>query len=318
MDRKEGSAMRRIALVCVSVVLAPLTGPPPAAATFPGTNGRIAFESRRGEIFTIESDGTDIMKLTDTARRANYHPAWSPDGSRIAFVRKGGYFDGPSKLVVMDADGANATTILRSPIGDGNNVFYNPAWSPDGSQIVFPATTTRDQFTHVKIFVVNDDGTDLASLGAHGGIPDWSPDGAKIVFSTFGSPPRRVGLAVMDADGSNQEVLVDRGENYSPKWSPDGSTIVFQRRLHDERRTDIWMVNAGGTGLARLTDTPRRWDWRPVYSPDGTQIAFGRGQGPNFFDRENIWLMQADGSMQTQVTDTQRRSEADYSWQPVP
>jgi dipeptidyl aminopeptidase/acylaminoacyl peptidase len=91
---------------------------------------------------------------------------------------------------------------------------------------------------------------------------------------------------------NNRKVLVERGDNVLPSWSPDGYSIVFQRNLPDERRSDIWAVGANGAGLTRLTDTPRRWEFSPAYSPEGREIAFVRGRGPNFIDPGDIWRMQ--------------------------
>ena len=306
--------MRRIPLVFGAVVLITLIAPSPSVATFPGGDGRIAFGDFAGrQIFSIQPDGTGRMKLTHTARRVNSQPSWSADGSQIVFVRQTANFH-ESELVVMDADGADPTSILTSPFRKDYVTFLRPVWSPDGTQIAFCAAPRRGQ---AKIFVLQADGTNPVKLsrGAHSDCsPDWSPTG-DIAFINFEG--RNDSLLTMNADGSNREVLVRTGASLHPSWSADGDSIAVERRLLDEQRNDIWVVGADGTGLRQLTDTPRRWEFTPAYSPEGGEIAFVRGRGPRILDPGDIWLMQPDGSMQTQITDKPSPDEYVLSWQPL-
>src|SRR5918911_5034898 len=93
------------------------------------TNGRIAFISQRDgnrEVYTMNADGTDVLRLTNTPGY-EFNPAFSPDGRKIAFLSGR---DGNNELYVMDADGANQTRLTFNGTDDSM-----PAWSPDGSQI---------------------------------------------------------------------------------------------------------------------------------------------------------------------------------------
>src|SRR5437868_5015135 len=108
---------------------------PPASA--PRVTGKIAFSSTRNgystsvsDIYAVNIDGTDVTRLTaNTAGADDISPAWSPDGSRIAFtvIRSG---DAPS-IYVMNPDGSNRTRLTSS------GYDYLPAWSPDGTKIAF-------------------------------------------------------------------------------------------------------------------------------------------------------------------------------------
>ena len=126
----------------------------PAAAVVPGANGRIAFQSVRDGDFEIYSMGSkgELGKHGKKARKLTSNdatdgePAWSPDGSKIAFSTGR---DGQSEVYVMDADGSNQTNLT-------NNVAYDaePTWSPDGKKIAF--VSLRDG--HPEIYVMDGGG----------------------------------------------------------------------------------------------------------------------------------------------------------------
>ena len=114
--------------VVFAVLLAALLLPASAHATFPGANGKIAFE-RAGDIWTMNPDGSGQVNLTNTSA-TEHDPNWSPDGSKIVFK------DGTRGFFVMNADGSGVTDLGSGPTPD----FY-PAWSPDGTKIAFSAQT---------------------------------------------------------------------------------------------------------------------------------------------------------------------------------
>ncbi|MGZ4694127.1 MAG: TolB family protein, partial [Acidimicrobiales bacterium] len=111
-----------VALVAATVVL---TGSG-ARAAFPGANGRIAFTSVRDgnfEIYTVEPDGSGLLRLTNN-QADDEMPAWSPDGTRIAFVSNRDASN--EDIYTMNADGSGVVRITDDPSPD-----FDPAWSPD-------------------------------------------------------------------------------------------------------------------------------------------------------------------------------------------
>ena len=115
--------MKLCALVALVVGLA--AGAAPAAAAYPGTNGKIAFISYRdgnSEIYAMNPDGSEQTNLTNHPAYDSA-PGWSPDGSKIAFVSER---DGDFEVYVMNADGSGPTNLTNDP------TFFDewPNWQP--------------------------------------------------------------------------------------------------------------------------------------------------------------------------------------------
>jgi hypothetical protein len=166
-------------------------------------------------------------------------PAWSPDGSRLAFERGSA---GSRQIYVMDADGGGVTQLTQGAEST------QPAWSPDGTRIAY--------VVNGGISLMRADGSEAHSLGLEGSAPDWSPDGSRLVF--VGAS----GISIANADGSNVREVVPSG-GATPRWSPDGSSIVFERATQwwdVNERYELYLVHPDGSGLQPLTfSVPAGW-----------------------------------------------------------
>ena len=114
------------------LVAAALASGGAAQGAYPGSNGKIAFESTRDgnlEIYAMNADGSGQTNLTrDPAEESD--PVWSPDGTRIAFVKA---LEGHRNIWVMNADGSGQTNLTPGAVTTGQaNEGTNPTWSPTG------------------------------------------------------------------------------------------------------------------------------------------------------------------------------------------
>ncbi|HEV8340087.1 MAG TPA: hypothetical protein VGR25_10600 [bacterium] len=293
---------RPMALAALALAAALLAGPQPAISGFPGSNGKIAFVSDRNgnqEIYVMAADGTGQTNLTNNPA-ADFNPAWSPDGTRIAFAsdRAGG---NNWDIYVMAADGTGVTRLTTHVALD-----WNPAWSPDGTKILF--TTYR--YGGGELATMNPDGTGVTRLTTNTSYdrhPKWSPLGTKIAFESYRGGSWEI--VSMNADGSGQIILAsDPSYDFEPDWSPDGAKIAW-RGGRDDGIGDIFVMNQDGTGVVNLTNDPA-YDREPGWSPDGTKIVYATVQGGNF----QIYTMTASGGSKTPLT-TNSGNDYDPDWQ---
>jgi len=220
----------------------------------------------RFQIYVMNSDGSNVGQLTfpDPARdstghvkdtTSNFHPVWSPDGTKIAFASTR---DGNAEIYVMDPNGSNITRLTNDPAEDAQ-----PTWSPDGTKLAFASNRDGND----EVYVMNPNGSGQVNLTNHAGsdlAPAWSPDGTKIVFQS----DRETNYAVwiMNADGSNPVRLTTPTSDPNsaagaPSVSPDGTRIAY------EQAGDIWVMNVDGSRKIRITSgfwSDRLPRWRPI------------------------------------------------------
>lgn len=215
-------------------------------------------------IHVANADGTGDVQVTD-GLHFDAHPAWSPDGTRLAFTR---LEEGASAIYVVNADGSNPQ--LRTVTGHA----YFPAWSPDGTKILY-----NDEQSLIYVSEADGDWTVPVHLGfvdEWSGHPAWSPDGTTIAFIK-GSFDFESGIYLMGADGSNPRPLADhpRTQYLMPKWSRDGQRIVAVAATLSAdgmvTAQSIAIVGADGSVVSGIASTALV-EW-PSWSPGDELIA---------------------------------------------
>ncbi len=235
------------------MLLCPLAAAPAAVAAFPGLNGSIAFE-RGGQVF-VKNPGDVSGGDPLTTLGSNEDPAWSPDGTRIAFVSNRA---GPFDVYVMNADGSGQARLTFETLD-----AHHPAWSPDGTRIAFDGNNPSQD-----IVVVNANGSGRHVVAGGDNIqnnPSWTADGARIVFRDFS---QGTGLSTVAADGTGRVPLI--ADASQPDVSPDGTRIAFVRS------GEVWTAGIDGAGATPATTLGGA---APAFSPDGALIVYSRFEG---------------------------------------
>ncbi|HKR00217.1 MAG TPA: SBBP repeat-containing protein [Pyrinomonadaceae bacterium] len=278
------------------------SAPVPTPTPGPTDEAQLAYTSYANgdmDIFRRRADGDGLVNLTNnTAYEDNFN--WSPDGSRLAFLRYD--FDNlVVSLCVVDADGSDLA-VLTNVSGEYIDSF---SWAPDGSRIVFEGRPYTPFATTSEIYVINVDGTGRYSLSGTDDFnsrPSWSPDGTRISYlhSTYSPYTYAMNyIRVVDPDGTDL-VTVARDEDerdFAPEWSPDGTRLVFTRASADSTN-DIYTVGADGSDLLRLTDDSFSHSLNPHWSPDGSRISFGS----ELTAGSVLEIINADGSGRTALS----------------
>jgi serine/threonine protein kinase/Tol biopolymer transport system component len=287
--------------------------PTAAPTALGGGLGQIAYASDvtgLPQIWMMNTDGTAARQVTDMQEGA-CQPAWSPDGSRIAFISPCGgnqeIYPGAG-IFIINVDGTETTPLPSVPGGD-----FDPAWSPDGSKIVF--TSLRD-YNRAQIYEITLEDFSVRSISANtvrDSQPVWSPDGLEMAFVTTRRGPYQIWI--MDQEGQ-QAVLLSRSgslKDTHPDWSPDGSVIMFTQTelLGGVPRLVAMRVEEGNLTENRVVNEgiPMR---ESDYSPDGVWIAFESWpEGSN----HDIYIMTTSGTNRQRLTDHQG-FEFDATWRP--
>jgi dipeptidyl aminopeptidase/acylaminoacyl peptidase len=308
--------MTRLALLIALLVT--LVAAAPAAATFPGRNGPIAYYGTSSE---ATEDGGDAhttlyvkraasagekhalvdcfapggdFAVASCAVKAFHSPTYSPDGSRIAF-------DAGTQLAVVDADGANLRLLPAATTDDGD-----PAFTPNGRRIVFSGLDA--QGAH-GVYVRSVEGGPARLLVRNAAEPVLSSRN-RLAFV------RDRVVFVAAADGTHAYRVAVGG---SPDWAPGGGRLVFVRPrgrqfLPNLTLGALFLVRADGSGLTRFSNVKDAT--LPVWSPNGRWIAYNkleigiavrkvaRGAKPHTIAR-------------TEVGDSGSTSAQDPGWRPL-
>ena len=243
---------------------APPTGTIAFTRLVPGAEGAPATAG----IWTVDAAGGEPQVLIDTEALESF-PAWSPDGTRIAWVSGPSFTDGD--VWVANADGSEARQLTDLP-----GRAWRPTWSPDGLRIAF---VTDAEGSETWTAVVDEDVPPRSIVPAH--WPSWTADGEQLLI-TVGDSFEVAKLATIDLVEADVTALpIDLPNSSEGTIGPDGS-IAFVSSATDYAdqdpatwNEDIWLAPPGGEGeLIQLTTTPENDHWPPSFSPDGAWIAY--------------------------------------------
>lgn len=238
-------------------------------------SGRL--DSSNLDLFSICSDGSNLQQLTNTPANEML-PAWSPDGSRLAYT--------------SDASGINQVTILTINSGETEQVTFEdqndlPKWIPGQEKIAFRSTDGQGLWWWSVVNLADKAITKMTepSYDFFFQTPAWSPDGQKLLtMSLVEQSIRNDGssqIHISNADGSDERALTANiWANINPAWSPDGQKIAFLSEMDGTYNNfALYSMNPDGSDQKKLTE--------PIF-PENTLFSFSPDSGAVVIDNAPI------------------------------
>jgi hypothetical protein len=286
---------RVLAAVSVAVSLVAVFGALPVAATPRAPRGAVA----PGTVTLWRLDlGQSTWSSAPVAGDGTPDIAMSPVDDSLVVAAGYGLSLSQAGAVFAGTESATPLTTNRS---DGG-----PAWSADGTRIVFGREdrsesfdTKEGPFYNSKLWIASiGKGTRpsvrevMPDTGYSDDEPTWSPDGKHIAFSRWHGAlaEESQGIYVVNANGSGLKRLTHSNDR-EPAWSPDGTKIAYFSAL-GRCESDPFIMNADGTEQRPLPNAKCTFMTSPAWSPDGTHIAWDVLNDPRFV----LVVTRADGS----------------------
>jgi Tol biopolymer transport system component len=268
----------------------------PSPTPSPDRSEKIAFMSNRSgfwDIYTMNPDGSEQVKLTSDDMKGPFAFSVSPDGKKLAYISDK---SGNPDLWVMDLQSKETVQLTHTELADEGS----PGWSPDSSNIVFHANSATDglyRALQVSYPLVNGH-PDFRELLSRENMnilhPAYAPDGSRLLYS-LADENGAAALHIYDfLDKSDSPLTKADDQAVNGSWSPDSKKIIYWTASDG-----LFQINPDGTGAEPL-GTIKNIKGTPFFSPDGSRIVISRGAG--FAEDYDVWVINRDGRNPVKLT----------------
>jgi Tol biopolymer transport system component len=294
--------VNRLLIAAVAIATAAAAAPADAHVSQAATTapaGLIAY-ANEGDVWVVDADGRHRHQLTRDG--SAYEPAWSPDGSRIAFASHTNGTD--FEIYTMAADGTGVVEVTHDR---GDDV--EPSWSSDGSHILFSSNRSGSYDVWTAVAADGGDPVDLTPAPSDDFQASESPDGSTIAFVSD-RDEKDGSVYLMAPDGTGTHRLVKTHFDRKPVWSPGSDRLAFVScgvGTGSSCDDGTWVIGRDGVGLDKSVSGEAE---RPTWSPDDHWLAVGGT--PNH--PSTIYTVPFDADCVTALT--AGGGASDPSWRP--
>jgi len=287
--------LRAIAHKIADLIYEKLTGEPGVFST------RIAYVAKNSDRFELQiadADGYNSQFIL-AHREPILSPAWSPDGTRIAYVS----FEQRRSIVYLH----NLLDGTRSVLANYEGSNSAPAWMPDSQRL--GVVLSKDGVA--QLYVIEADGKGLQRLSYSNAIdtePSFSPDGKWVVFTSDRGGSPQIYRMPAAGGGSAERLTFEGGYNVTPRYSPDGKSFVFIQR--HQGRYSLALMDMTARQMQGLTDG--EFDSSPTFAPNGRLILYAsivKGRGI-------LAAVSSDGRIKQKITAT-AQDVREPAWGPL-
>lgn len=271
------------------------------------TSGTLAFHSDREgrhRLFAVDVASGQVRRLTGGSQHHDEQPAWSPDGTQLAFVSN--QFDGRTfDIAVMSAAGSSVRRLTGFPTHE-----QHPAWAPDGRRVWFSGEQEGTQALF-EVDLTSGDTSRLTPTPHRALMATDAPVGHTLALAIGSSCGLRV--AHLDAQGLRpfSPVWLDAAE---PQWAPDGSAVAYS--VFDGAASYIALQRPDGRHVTILQLDGIRTIREPTWSPDSRWIAAAVSATTGFDADWDLVLLPGNGHGPAYRLTSGPRSDRAPAWKP--
>ncbi len=229
-------------------------------------------------LYSSNPDGSSLQRLTESHEHIG-GSSWSPDGSLIAFMSRG--LSNHNDLFLVTPDGNSLVNLSQSGDNEIVGPFAPPAWSPDGTTILYPTDTgiLFDDQNLISISVFGGEKTTFLADGMYNNYPTWRPTGDLVAYTRPSGGSSKLYFA-NTAGTVIDSVVNDELPHSGPTWSPDGSVVAFTGQSGGRSFVIVATVPGSSVQVAE--------GYHPSWSSDGGRLAF---IGVTAEDEQNLMVL---------------------------